>query len=78
MSTATTPSKLDQVLDLSTTTAKGEHGGAPSKKVTATATLNVSSTTGTKTVNDGAEASVTLGTSHSETDTAAPAGKSTK
>ncbi len=63
--------RLDQVLGLATDTAKGEHGGAESKKVTAAATLNVTSVEGTKTTTDGVEAAVTLGTSHSETDTAA-------
>lgn len=64
-------SRLTEVLDLATSTARGEIDGAENKKVTAKATLSVSATEGTKTTDDGVEAGVTLGVSHSETDSAA-------
>ena len=63
---------VDQVLKLATATATGELGtDASNKRVTATATLATKVTEGGKTVTDGANATVTLGVSHSEA-TAAP------
>jgi cytochrome bd-type quinol oxidase subunit 1 len=56
---------LDTVLDLATSTAKGELGDATNKSVTAAATLNVSATEGDTTEDNGHNASVTLGTTSS-------------
>jgi len=66
---------LQKAFDLANTTAQGELGDATNKTVTATVAVNVSSTEGTKTVNDGGKSTVSLEVSHSESDTAAPATK---
>lgn len=62
-------------VDSATTTAQDEvrrvHGNAENKAVTATATLNVTSTENGKTVNDGVEVTVGVKTTHSETDESA-------
>lgn len=58
--------RLDEVLNMATGHGKTELKGAANRKVTAKATLSVSATEGDKTVDDGVEAAVTLGTSHSE------------
>ncbi|MBS1994414.1 MAG: hypothetical protein JSS86_12760 [Cyanobacteria bacterium SZAS LIN-2] len=61
---------LDTVLDLATSTAKGELGEATNKSVTAAATLNVSATEGDTTEEAGHNASVTLGVTSSTTSNA--------
>jgi hypothetical protein len=58
---------VDKVFKLAAATAKSELGtDASNKRVTATATLATKVTEAGKTVTDGADASVTLGVSHSE------------
>lgn len=61
---ATKASRLDQVLDLATGHARTELGENENKKVTATATLNVTSDDADATESCGVEAGVTLGVSH--------------
>jgi len=70
---AATPNRknLTAAFDLANSTAQTELGDATNKSVTATVAVNVSSTEGTKTVNDGGKSTVALEVSHSETDTAA-------
>ncbi|MBK9141623.1 MAG: hypothetical protein IPM23_03940 [Candidatus Melainabacteria bacterium] len=65
--------RTGKVLALATGEAKSVHGNAQAKSVTATASLNVSETEGNTTTADGAEASVTLKTTHSTTTSAAKA-----
>jgi len=60
----------DTVLDLATSTAKGELGDATNKSVTAAATLNVSVTENDTTEDNGHNASVTIGVTSSTTSNA--------
>src|SRR5262249_26445058 len=64
-------SSVDKVFKLAATTAKSELGtDASNRRVTATATLATKVTEAGKTVTDGADASVTLGVSHSDAEAA--------
>ncbi|MBK9141622.1 MAG: hypothetical protein KC777_02405 [Cyanobacteria bacterium HKST-UBA02] len=58
--------RTDKVLTMATDEAKSVHGNAAAKAVTVTGGLNVSVTEGDTTTADGAEATVTLKTTHSE------------
>lgn len=58
---AATSEKLDTVLGLATSTAKGDLGEATNRSVTAKATLDTSVTDGGETECTGVEASVSLG-----------------
>ena len=60
--------RLNDVTELSNSTARAELGASGNKSVSATASLQVSSTEGGKTVKDGVKATVALETSHEETD----------
>ncbi|MBZ0185594.1 MAG: hypothetical protein K8F91_05020 [Candidatus Obscuribacterales bacterium] len=58
--------RTDKVLTMATGEATAVHGNASAKAVTVTGSLNVSQTEGNTTVTDGAEATVSLKTTHSE------------
>lgn len=69
-----TDSRLDNVLRLATSTAKGELGSnATNKKVSAAASLTTRVTENGKTTRDAVNASVSLGVSRSEEEAEAEA-----
>ena len=59
--------RTGSVLDMATAESKSVHANRASGSVSATASLSVEDNDGSKTVTDGASATVKLETSHSET-----------